>query len=257
SASDAAYVARHIGLKAKVPVSTPALTVNRLCGSGFQAIISGAQEILLGESDVVLVGGTENMSQAPYAVRDARFGTRLGLDLKMEDTLWQGLTDMLAGIPMGITAENLAEKYNITRQDCDEFAILSQQRWGVAQEDGRFKEEIVPIPIKGKKGPEEFAVDEHPRPQATTEQISKLPTVFKKGGTVSAANASGICDGAAALILASEKAVKDHGLTPLARLVSYSIAGVDPTIMGIGPVPAMKGALEKAGKTFDDMGMIE
>ncbi|EDO37843.1 predicted protein [Nematostella vectensis] len=256
-ANDAAYVARHIGIKSKVPVTTPALTVNRLCGSGFQSIISGAQEIILGESDICLVGGTENMSQAPYAVRNARFGTKLGLDLKMEDTLWQGLTDMLPGLPMGITAENLAEKYNITREECDQFALLSQQRWAAAHESGAFTAEIVPVPVKGKKGPEQFAVDEHPRPETTIEQLAKLPAVFKKNGTVSAGNASGICDGAAALVLASEKAVKDHGLTPLARLVSYSINGVDPAIMGIGPVPSIKCALERAGKTLDDMDIIE
>lgn len=257
SANDAAYISRHIALKAGVPVTTPALTVNRLCGSGFQAIVTAAQEIQLGESDIVLCGGSENMSQAPYALRDARFGTRLGLDLKLEDTLWQGLTDFHVKLPMGVTGENLAEKYNITREECDEFALLSQKRWAQAQENGRFVEEIVSVPVKGKKGPEEFKVDEHPKPNSTIESLAKLPAVFKKDGTITAANASGICDGAAALIAVSEKALKEHNLTPLARIVSYAVSGVEPSIMGIGPVPAIKAALKSASKSLQDMKLIE
>lgn len=257
SANDAAYISRHIALKAGVPVTTPAVTVNRLCGSGFQAIVTAAQEIQLGESDIVLCGGSENMSQAPYALRDARFGTRLGLDLKLEDTLWQGLTDFHVKLPMGVTGENLAEKYNITREECDEFALLSQKRWAQAQENGRFVEEIVSVPVKGKKGPEEFKVDEHPKPNSTIESLAKLPAVFKKDGTITAANASGICDGAAALIAVSEKALKEHNLTPLARIVSYAVSGVEPSIMGIGPVPAIKAALKSASKSLQDMKLIE
>lgn len=257
SANDAAYISRHIALKAGVPVTTPALTVNRLCGSGFQAIVTAAQEIQLGESDIVLCGGSENMSQAPYALRDARFGTRLGLDLKLEDTLWQGLTDFHVKLPMGVTGENLAEKYNITREECDEFALLSQRRWAQAQENGRFVEEIVSVSVKGKKGPEEFKVDEHPKPNSTIESLAKLPAVFKKDGTITAANASGICDGAAALIAVSEKALKEHNLTPLARIVSYAVSGVEPSIMGIGPVPAIKAALKSASKSLQDMKLIE
>lgn len=257
SANDAAYISRHIALKAGVPVTTPALTVNRLCGSGFQAIVTAAQEIQLGESDIVLCGGSENMSQAPYALRDARFGTRLGLDLKLEDTLWQGLTDFHVKLPMGVTGENLAEKYNITREECDEFALLSQKRWAQAQENGRFVEEIVSVPVKGKKGPEEFKVDEHPKPNSTIESLAKLPAVFKKDGTITAANASRICDGAAALIAVSEKALKEHNLTPLARIVSYAVSGVEPSIMGIGPVPAIKAALKSASKSLQDMKLIE
>ncbi|XP_074616275.1 3-ketoacyl-CoA thiolase, mitochondrial-like [Acropora palmata] len=257
SANDAAYISRHIALKAGVPVTTPALTVNRLCGSGFQAIVTAAQEIQLGESDIVLCGGSENMSQAPYALRDARFGTRLGLDLKLEDTLWQGLTDFHVKLPMGVTGENLAEKYNITREECDEFALLSQKRWAQAQENGRFVEEIVSVSVKGKKGPEEFKVDEHPKPNSTIESLAKLPAVFKKDGTITAANASGICDGAAALIAVSEKALKEHNLTPLARIVSYAVSGVEPSIMGIGPVPAIKAALKSASKSLQDMKLIE
>lgn len=257
SGNDAAYISRHIALKAGVPVTTPALTVNRLCGSGFQAIVTAAQEIQLGESDIVLCGGSENMSQAPYALRDARFGTRLGLDLKLEDTLWQGLTDFHVKLPMGVTGENLAEKYNITREECDEFALLSQKRWTQAQENGRFVEEIVSVSVKGKKGPEEFKVDEHPKPNSTIESLAKLPAVFKKDGTITAANASGICDGAAALIAVSEKALKEHNLTPLARIVSYAVSGVEPSIMGIGPVPAIKAALKSASKSLQDMKLIE
>lgn len=257
SANDAAYISRHIALKAGVPVTTPALTVNRLCGSGFQAIVTAAQEIQLGESDIVLCGGSENMSQAPYALRDARFGTRLGLDLKLEDTLWQGLTDFHVKLPMGVTGENLAEKYNITREECDEFALLSQRRWAQAQENGQFVEEIVSVSVKGKKGPEEFKVDEHPKPNSTIESLAKLPAVFKKDGTITAANASGICDGAAALIAVSEKALKEHNLTPLARIVSYAVSGVEPSIMGIGPVPAIKAALKSASKSLQDMKLIE
>lgn len=257
SSSDAAYIARHAALKCKVPVHVPALTVNRLCGSGFQSIVSGAQEIELGVTNVALCGGSESMSQAPYAVRNVRFGTKLGMDLKMEDTLWAGLTDMYCKTPMGITAENLAQKYGITRADADAFALRSQQRWGEAHKAGRFNEEITPISIKTRKGPKEFNVDEHPRPDTTPEQIAKLPPVFLKDGTVNAGNASGVCDGAASVVIASEEACAKHNLKPLARLVSYSSVGCEPTIMGIGPVEAVKNALSAANLNLDDMGLCE
>ncbi|KAK6183066.1 hypothetical protein SNE40_010614 [Patella caerulea] len=256
SSNDAAYLARHVGLKCGVPTESPALTVNRLCGSGFQAIVNGAQEIELGECDIVLVGGTENMSQAPFAVRNIRFGTRLGQDLKLEDTLWAGLTDSYISLPMGITAENLAKKYNITRQECDEFAFKTQTRWNEANQNGYFKAEITPVKVKGKKGEEVFEVDEHPR-VTSVDKLAKLPTVFKKDGTVTAGNASGVCDGAGALILASEAAIKKHNLTPLARLVSYGISGCDPSIMGIGPVPSSKAALKAAGQDLGKMDLVE
>ncbi|KAK7477197.1 hypothetical protein BaRGS_00031582, partial [Batillaria attramentaria] len=213
-------------------------------------------EIELGISQMVLVGGTENMTQAPYAVRDIRFGTRFGQDLKLEDTLWEGLTDSYVKLPMALTAENLAEQYNISRQDCDAYALQTQTRWQEAQKAGKFADEIYSIKVKGKKGEEDFAVDEHPR-AATLEGLAKLPPVFKKNGTITAGNASGICDGAAALVLASEAAVKANNLTPLARLVSYGISGCDPKIMGIGPVPASRAALEKAGKSVKDMDVVE
>ncbi|KAL5006384.1 hypothetical protein ScPMuIL_012899 [Solemya velum] len=256
ASADAIYIARHIGLKVGVPQAVPGLVVNRLCGSGFQAIVSGAREIMLGEADVALVGGAENMSMAPYAVRNIRFGTRLGQDIKFEDTLWEGLTDSLVKMPMGITAENLAAKYNITREECENYALETQQRWKRAHEEGRFKAEIAPVTVKGKKGPESFKVDEHPR-LVSLEAMKTLPTVFKKNGTVTAATASGVNDGAGSLIIASEEALKKYNMKPLARLVSYGISGCDPSIMGIGPVPASKAALKAAGKEVKDMDIVE
>ncbi|XP_006030083.1 3-ketoacyl-CoA thiolase, mitochondrial [Alligator sinensis] len=257
SSADAAYIARHVGLRVGVPVPVPALTVNRLCGSGFQSITSGCQEICLNESEVVLCGGTENMSQAPYAVRNVRFGTKFGVDLKMEDTLWAGLTDLHIKTPMGVTAENLAAKHNITREDCDRYALKTQQRWKAAHEAGYFNAEMAPIEVKTKRGKESMAQDEHPRPQTTLEQLGKLPTVFKKDGTVTAGNASGVCDGAGAVIIASEGALKKHSLTPLARIVAYHVSGCDPNIMGIGPVPAITEALKKTGLSLEDMDLVE
>ncbi|XP_063400516.1 3-ketoacyl-CoA thiolase, mitochondrial-like [Mytilus trossulus] len=257
SAADTIYIARHVGLRCGVPVGVPALTVNRLCGSGFQAIVNGAQEIMLGDCNIVLVGGSDNMSQAPFAVRNIRFGTKLGQDLKLEDLMWAALTDSHTGLPMAITAENLAEQYNISREDCDKYALQTQQRWKQAQDSGVFKAEITPMTLKGRKGPEVFEVDEHPRPQTTMETLGKLPTVFKKNGTVTAGNASGVCDGAAALVLANEQAIKDHNLKPLARLAAYGIAGCDPKIMGIGPAPASRAALKAIGKEVKDMDIVD
>lgn len=257
TSADAIYMARHIGLKAGVPIPVPALTVNRLCGSGFQAVVNGAQEILLHDAEVVLVGGTESMSQAPYAARDIRFGTKLGQNPQLEDTLWSSLTDPYAGCAMAITAENLADQYGITREQADEYGLRSQKAWAAAHEGGRFNAEIAPIELKGRKGPELFAVDEHPRPDATLEKMATLPTVFKKDGRVTAGNASGICDGAAALVVASGEAVKKHGLQPLARLVQWHAAGVDPKIMGIGPVPAIRGALERAALSLGQIDLVE
>lgn len=246
TSADALYMARHIGLKSGVPIPTPALTVNRLCGSGFQAIISGAHEMLAGDAEIVLVGGTENMSQAPYAARGLRWGTKFGTDPKLEDTLWSSLFDPYAGCAMAVTAENLAEKHGLTREQCDAYGLRSQQAWAAAHAAGRFKDELAPVELKGRKGPELFDTDEHPR-ETTKEGMAKLPPVFKKDGVVSAGNASGICDGAGALVLATEEAIKRHGLVPLARVVQWHTTGVDPTIMGIGPVPAIRGALERAG----------
>ncbi|CAN0264353.1 3-ketoacyl-CoA thiolase, mitochondrial [Lampetra fluviatilis] len=257
SSSDAAYMARHVGLRIGVPIPAPALTLNRLCGSGFQAVISGTQEICVRDAEVVLCSGAENMSQSPYAVRDIRFGTRLGMDLKMEDTLWNGLTDQHIKMPMGITAENLAEKYKLSREDCDRHALQSQQRWLAAHEGGNFKEEMAPIEIKVKKGKQMMDKDEHARPTVTLEQLGKLPNVFKKGGVVTAGNASGVSDGAATVLIASEEAVKKFKLTPLARIVAYHVSGCDPNIMGIGPVSAIQGALKKAGLSIKDMDLVD
>jgi acetyl-CoA acyltransferase 2 len=257
SSIDCGYLARHSALKAGVPQNVPACTINRLCGSGFQSIVYGAQEIALGDAKVALCGGTENMSLAPYTLRGNRFGTRLGTDLILEDLLWGGLTDSHVKMPMALTAEKLAELHKISREDADLFALQSQQRWQKAQDSGAFKDEIVPIPVKGKKGPESFCVDEHPRGNATIQELNKLPAVFKKGGTVTAGNASGICDGAGAIILADEETVKANNLKPLARLVSYHVSGVDPSIMGIGPVPAIQNLLKKNKLTIDQIDLFD
>jgi acetyl-CoA acyltransferase 2 len=259
SSADAAYLARHVGLKCGAPVASPALTVNRLCGSGFETVIQGAKSIKLGEAKVVVCGGSENMSMAPLQVdgNDARWGVSLGSGLKMRDSLWDGLTDQHAGTPMGITAENLAEKYGISREDCDEFAIRSQQTWGEAQKNGVFDLEMAPVEIETKKGTKTVDADEHPRPDASLEKIASLRPVFKKDGVVTAANASGICDGAGTIVLASEEAVKERDLKPLARLASYHVSGCDPSIMGIGPVPAIRGALASAGRTLADVDRVE
>jgi acetyl-CoA C-acetyltransferase/acetyl-CoA acyltransferase 2 len=257
TSADAIYCARHVGLKAGLPIKTPALTVNRLCGSGFQAIVNGAEQLLLGEHDVVLVAGTENMTQAPHVLRGGREGFAFGKAPSLEDSLWSALTDSYCNTPMAVTAENLATSYGITRKDCDEYALSSQQRWAAASERGLFKTEIAPIDLVSKKGTVSFAVDEHPRPQTTLEILGKLAPVFKKDGVVTAGNASGICDGAAALVLATADYASSKGLKPLARIVQWGVAGVDPTIMGIGPAPAIRGALERAGLKLSDMDLVE
>jgi acetyl-CoA acetyltransferase family protein len=254
---DAIYLARHVGLRAGVPVPVPALTVNRLCGSGFQAIVSGAEQILLGDAEVALVGGTESMSQAPHVIYGARTGLPFGKPGALSDSLWDSLTDTFTGLPMAMTAESLAEQYGISRQACDEYALRSQKTWAAAQESGRFKEEIAPIELKSKKGPIQFAVDEHPRPTTTPEILAKLPPVFKKDGVVTAGNASGICDGAAALVLCSKEAGQKNGWKPLARLQNWGIAGVDPKVMGIGPAPAIRKALDRQGQKLADYDLVE
>ena len=257
SSADAIYCARHIGLKAGLPITTPALTVNRLCGSGFEAIIQGAQQILLGEHDAVLVGGNENMTQAPHVVRGARDGFAFGKAPAMEDSLWSALTDSYTNTPMAVTAENLATQYGITRQQCDEFALSSQQRWAAAEERGFFKDEMAPITLTSKKGSITFEKDEHPRPQTTLETLAKLGPVFKKDGVVTAGNASGICDGAAALVLTTAEVAQQKGLKVLAKLVQWGVAGVDPNVMGIGPAPAIRSALARAGLKLSDIDRVE
>jgi acetyl-CoA acetyltransferase family protein len=257
TSADSIYLARHVGLRAGAPIAAPALTVNRLCGSGFQAIINGAEQILLGDSEVLLVGGTESMSQAPHVVRGARWGLQFGKEQKLGDTLWDALTDSYTGMPMAITAENLAEQYKLSRQECDAYALRSQQAWAAANEAGRFKEEIVPIELKSKKGPIQFATDEHPRPQSTAETLAKLPPVFKKDGVVSAGNASGISDGAAALLICSKEAGTKYGWKPLAKITQWAYAGCDPKIMGIGPAPAIRRAMDRSGHKIGDFDLIE
>jgi acetyl-CoA acyltransferase 2 len=257
TSADAIYCARHVGLKAGLPIETPALTVNRLCGSGFQAIVNGAEQLLLGETQAVLVGGTENMTQSPFILRGARSGWQFGKAPPVEDSLWTALTDSYTGTPMAITAENLSVKYGISRQECDAFALASQQRWAAANEAGRFRSEMAPIELQSKKGTTTFAVDEHPRPQTTLETLAKLAPVFKKDGVVTAGNASGICDGAAALVLVTEEYAKQHNLKPLARLVQWGVAGVDPSIMGIGPAPAIRTALARADLKQTDIDLFE
>jgi acetyl-CoA acyltransferase 2 len=256
TSADAIYGARHIGLKAGVPVDVPALTVNRLCGSGIQAAISGAQMILLGEADVVLTGGAESMSQAPHVIRGLRGGLRLGQGT-LEDSLWEALTDTHCGCSMAVTAENCAGKYGISRNAQDEYALLSQQRAAAAWDAGRFSDEVVAVEVKSRKGVEAFTRDDHMRPQTTLEVLAKLPAAFSKNGCVTAGNASGIVDGGAALILASGAAVERLGVTPLGRLAGWATTGVEPTLMGMGPAPATRMLLERTGLTLGDIDLFE
>jgi len=217
TSADAVYGARHVGLKTGLPVEVPALTVNRLCGSGIQAAINGGQMIRLGEADVVLTGGMESMTQAPHVIRGLRSGLRLGQG-QLEDSLWSALLDTHCGCTMAVTAENCAAKYNVTREEQDAYAIRSQRLADKAWKEGRLKEEVVPVEIKSRRGVEVFAQDDHMRPDSTMEGLAKLPAAFSKNGCVTAGNASGIVDGGAALVLASENGVKQHGLKPLAKL---------------------------------------
>jgi acetyl-CoA acetyltransferase family protein len=259
TSADAIYLARHIGLGSGVPIETPAVTVNRLCGSGFEAVAQGAQQIVLGESQVVLVGGTESMSQAPHVVRGARWGLRLGPAAPLEDTLWEALRDPSCGLSMAETAENLAAKYRISREAVDCYAARSQSCAAAAWKDGAFADEVVPVPIPNRKTrvTEPWTADEHMRPTTTPEGLAKLPPYFKKDGVVTAGNASGICDGAAALVLASGRFATERKLRPLGRLLAWGSAGVEPSIMGIGPVPASRKALSRAGLSLDDMDLVE
>ncbi|MGC8517812.1 MAG: acetyl-CoA C-acyltransferase family protein [Steroidobacteraceae bacterium] len=251
-----AYLARVAALNAGIAKETPAFNVNRLCGSGLQAIISAAQAILLGDADVALGAGAESMSRGPYLMPAARWGARMG-DVEMQDYMLGILHDPIQRIHMGITAENVAARYGVDRQAQDELALESQKRAARAIADGRFKSQIVAVEVPTRKGPVRFEVDEHVRGDATAEQLAKMKPVFKKDGTVTAGNASGINDGAAAVMLASAESVKTLGLKPLARLVSYGHAGVEPIEMGIGPVPATRLALTRAGLGVNDLDVIE
>jgi len=257
TSADAIYLARHVGLKAGVPERVPALIVNRLCGSGFEAVIQAAMLVHTGQAEAVLCGGTESMTQAPFVLRGARFGVPLGKAPLLEDYLWAALTDSYTGLPMALTAEKLAAEYRISQDEVDEYCVLSQRRHAAAEEAGRFREEIAPVELAGKKGPVTFAKDEHPRPDTTVEGLRKLPKVFKKDGVIHAGAASGVCDGAGALVVASRAFAERKGLSPLARLVNWGVAGVDPSIMGIGPVPAFQNAMERAGAKLADFDLFE
>ena len=251
-----AYLSRVAAMNAGIPKETPAFNVNRLCGSGLQAIVSAAQSLLLGDAEAVVAAGAESMSRGPYLLPQARWGARMG-DLQGVDYMLGALHDPFAGFHMGITAENVAERNGITRQMQDELALVSQQRAARAIAEGRFNSQIVPIDIPGRKGTVRFEIDEHVRGAATIEQLAGMKPAFKKDGSVTAGNASGLNDGAGALVLATGDFVKRHGLKPLARLVAYAHAGVEPELMGLGPVPATRKALEKAGLTVADLDVIE
>ncbi|MDT7688293.1 MAG: hypothetical protein QOE46_1052 [Acidobacteriota bacterium] len=256
TSGDAIYGARHVALTAGVPADRPALTVNRLCGSGIQSIISGAHMILLGEGRTALVGGMESMSMAPHVIYGARSGFALGQG-KLEDSLMVALLDTYCNTTMAGTAENLARKYEISREEQDAYALRSQQEAARARAAGIFAEEIVPVEVKTRKGVKVVDTDDHLRPETTLEVLAKLPTAFSKDGFVTAGNASGIVDGAAALVIAGEDYVKEHAARPAARIVSWAYAGVEPDLMGIGPVPAIRKALEKASLKLSDIDLVE
>ena len=256
TSSDAIYGARHVALKACVPIEIPALTVNRLCGSGIQAAVTGAHHILTGEADIVLSGGIENMSQAPHVIRGLRSGLKLGQGA-LEDSLFEGLRDTMCGMFMAETAEKCASNYKISRDEQDRYALRSQKCADDAWTHGRLAEEVVPVEIKTRRGTTIVDRDDHMRPDTTMETLAKLPTAFSKDGTVTAGNASGIVDGGAAVILASESGAKAHGLAPIARLAGWATVGVDPSIMGMGPAPAIRTLLEKTKLTLDDIDLFE
>jgi acetyl-CoA acetyltransferase family protein len=256
TSGDAIYGARHVGLKAGVPIETPALTVNRLCGSGIQSVVSAAQMIRLGESRLAIAGGMENMTQAPHVVRGARSGFRLG-EGKLEDSLMVALLDTHCGLYMAQTSDTLARQHAITREAMDAYALLTQQRAAQAAEKGVFRDEIAPIDVVQGRKTVRVEVDDHPRPDTTLEGLAALKPSFGKDGSVTAGNASGIVDGAAALVVASRDEAERRGAKPLASIVSWGVAGVPPEIMGIGPVPASKRALEAASLGVSDLDLVE
>jgi len=249
-------VARQCAIHAGIPETVNSMTINKVCGSGLRAVSLAAQIIKAGDADIIVAGGTESMTNAPYLVPKARYGYRMGDGKLVDEMVFGGLTDIFNGYHMGITAENLAEMYGITREEQDEFAFQSQEKAFAAIQSGRFKDEIVPVVIQGKKGDTVFDTDEYPR-RTSMEALAKLRPAFKKDGTVTAGNASGINDGAAAVVVMSKEKADELGIKPMARIVSYASGGVDPKIMGIGPVPASKKALAKAGMTLDDIDLIE
>ena len=266
TSGDAIYCARHIGLRCGVPVPTPAVTVNRLCGSGFESLLQASHRLRLGESTMVLAGGAESMSQAPHVVRGSRAGFKLGHG-QFTDSLRECLYDTQAGCEMAITAENLAEKYGITRQEADDYGFRSQSAWKVASDEGRYDNEIVPVTIKGRRGNTVVTIDEHPqlsplqsariRDRFSREAMGGLRTIFKKDGTVTAANASGINDGAGAMVMTTAAIAQARGLQPIGRLIAGAAVGVEPKYMGIGPVAAIRKALERANMSIGEMDLIE
>jgi len=256
TSADALYGARHVALKAGLKTETPAVTVNRLCGSGIEAISQAAQRLLLGEATMVLAGGMENMTQAPFVIRGARSGLKLGGGA-LEDSLMAGLTDTFCGLPMALTAEKLAAEKGITRQEADAYALRSQQLADAAYKGGRIQEELVSVEVKQGKKTVLVSEDDHRRPETTLETLQKLPASFKKDGMVTAGNASGIVDGAAAVVVTRESVAKERGLKSIGRIISWASAGVDPSIMGIGPVPASRKALQLAGLALKEMDRVE
>ena len=258
TSADAIYLARHVGLRAGLPIGVPALTLNRLCGSGLQAILSAAQSLALGTSTYALAGGTENMSQSPHVVRGARRGFHFGQNVQFEDSLWTALTDSYGNTPMAITAENLAKKYGVTRDECDAFALESQERALAAQSSGYFAEEITPVEVPGPKGSTVTVnKDEGPRAGLSLEKLGKLPARFVKDGVVTPGNASGITDGAAAVVMTTVKQAKADGVAWIGRLSGASVVGVDPSIMGIGPAFSIPKALARAGIAEKDLAVME
>ena len=259
TSSDAIYGARHVALKAGVPIEVPAITLNRLCGSGMQSVVTAAQMIQLGESKCVLAGGMESMSQAPHVIRGMRWGVGFG-EGKLEDSLFVALTDSYCNLPMAVTAEAYAEQQGVSRQQQDDWALISQQRADAAYQAGRIQQELTHVPLRNRRGEptgEMFTEDDHRRPETTLESLARLKPSFGKNGTVTAGNASGIVDGGAAVIVMPLDEAQKRGLNPLARVVSWGIAGVDPALMGSGPVPATRMALKKAGLTLSDLDLIE
>lgn len=256
TSSDAIYGARHVGLKAGLKTDTPAVTVNRLCGSGIEAIVQASQRLLLDEANMVLAGGMENMTQSPFVIRGARTGLKLGSGV-LEDSLFAGLTDSFCGLPMALTAEKLAEQKGITRKEADAYALRSQQAAEAAAKAGVFREEIAPLEVKQGKKSLLVSEDDHRRPETTMDSLEKLLPSFKKDGMVTAGNASGIVDGAAAVVVTREKTARARGLKPIGKILSWAVAGVDPSIMGIGPVPATRKALGAAGLKLEQIDRVE
>jgi len=250
-------VARQASLKAGIPIEVPAYTVGMVCGSGMKSVIEAARTILAGDADIIVAGGTENMSAAPYTIPAARWGARMGPGKIVDSMVNDGLTDAYNNYHMGITAENICDQWNITRAEMDAFALSSQQKTAAAQASGRFDDEIVPIPVKVKRDTVDFKVDEYPKNNTDAASLAKLKPAFKPDGGVTAGNASGINDGAAAILIASGEAVKKYGLKPMAKLIGWGQGGVDPKIMGYGPVPASRNAMAKAGVTISDIDLVE